>query len=93
MRELIDKQEALEAIKNAELGQEYDAVEALIPVQDWRPKAVWISLGHQMGFLKHPCSEDFKCSNCGYVLYSLFELHHPKTCPECGAEMTGTDNE
>ena len=53
-----------------------------------RPEAEWIPLGHNIGFLKHPLSEDFKCSNCGYEYYNLMSPL-PKTCPECGARMKG----
>lgn len=51
-----------------------------------RPRGVWIPLGFQPGPFKHPWSEDFKCSNCGYEHYVLLG-EPPKTCPECGADM------
>lgn len=60
-----------------------------------RPEAEWIPLRHNMGFLTHPLSEDFKCSNCGYEYnrsrYKYYNLMSPlpKICPECGAKMKG----
>ena len=51
--------------------------------------AEWISLGHRMGFCKHPYSEDFKCSQCGYEAYTIPPLvGPPDVCPGCGARMT-----
>ena len=52
----------------------------------------WISLGHQSGFLKHPYSEDFKCSNCGYEQYTIFNSP-PDICPHCGQKMNGEGEE
>ena len=46
----------------------------------------WIPLGHRMGFLKHPDSEDFKCPVCGYEQYTVYMLP-PKACPRCHTEM------
>lgn len=56
--------------------------------------AHWINIGFQGRFLDHPHSEYYKCSNCGYEQYTLYEseehlykwLH---TCPNCGAKMDG----
>jgi len=47
----------------------------------------WIPLGHRMGVLKHPFSEDYRCSLCGYEQYTIFE-YPPRECPKCGATMT-----
>ena len=44
----------------------------------------WIPLGHQIGFLKHPWSEDYRCSLCGYEAYTLLSLP-PDVCPQCHA--------
>ena len=44
----------------------------------------WISLGHQIGFLKHPWSEDYRCSLCGYEAYTI-GTPPPKVCPQCHA--------
>ena len=46
----------------------------------------WIPLGHRMGFLKHPDSEDYKCPVCEYEQYTLYMLP-PKVCPRCQTEM------
>lgn len=46
----------------------------------------WQSLGHRIGYLKHPWSEDFKCSICGYEQYTLL-FPPPDVCPKCGARM------
>ena len=43
----------------------------------------WISLGHRMGYLKHPYSVDYKCSECGYETYWFT----PNKCPQCHTEM------
>ena len=51
-----------------------------------RPVGTWEPLGHRMGVFKHPDSEDYKCSVCGYESYTIYALP-PKTCPECGADM------
>lgn len=47
----------------------------------------WIPLGHRMGVLKHPFSEDYRCSLCGYEQYTIFE-YPPRECPKCRATMT-----
>ena len=44
----------------------------------------WIPLGHQIGFMKHPWSEDYRCSLCGYEAYTLLSLP-PTVCPQCHA--------
>lgn len=44
----------------------------------------WIPLGHQIGFLKHPWSEDYRCSLCGYEAYTI-GTPPPKVCPQCHA--------
>ena len=51
-----------------------------------RKRGKWIPLGHRMGVCKHPDSEDFKCSLCGYEEYTLY-FDPPGTCPRCGAKM------
>ena len=57
-------------------------------------EAKWISLGHRIGFCKHPYSEDFKCSQCGYEAYTIPPLiGPPDICPECGARMTMGEEE
>lgn len=53
--------------------------------------AKWIPLGHRSGFLKHPYSEDFKCSYCGYEEYTIF-MPPPKMCPHCHAQMDEVEN-
>lgn len=47
--------------------------------------AHWECLGYRPGFLKHPFSEDYRCSNCGYEAYWFT----PMVCPNCHAMMRG----
>ena len=47
----------------------------------------WIPLGHQIGFLKHPWSEDYRCSLCGYEAYTI-GTPPPSICPQCHANNT-----
>lgn len=60
-------------------------------MNNWNPdkKGEWIPLGHRPGYLKHPFSEDYKCSVCGYEQYTLF-MGPPAQCPACGSSM-GTE--
>ena len=64
-----------------------DGVDLHISFKQPEPKpnlfATWICLGHRIGFLKHPYSVDWKCSNCGYESYWVT----PSVCPNCGAKM------
>lgn len=87
--ELIKREDALEAIKNAELGQEYDEVEK-VPSVD----AVPVVHGHW--------TESDKCSVCGFMAdidYEYDTLLHYKGeyawnyCPNCGARMDGERRE
>lgn len=54
-------------------------------------KGKWIPLGHRMGTCSHPLSEDYQCSFCGYIQYTLFFLP-PKRCPACTTEMENGDD-
>lgn len=47
----------------------------------------WIPLGHRMGVCKHPYSEDYKCSVCGYEQYTLM-FAPPQVCPLCHSLMS-----
>ena len=48
----------------------------------------WECMGHRIGFLKHPYSIDYECSNCRYEVYTLGGLPRlTKYCPQCGARM------
>ena len=51
-----------------------------------RPRGKWEPLGFRSGPFKHPLSEDYKCTNCGYEYYRLIDML-PITCPNCGADM------
>ena len=51
----------------------------------------WISLGHRMGPMKHPWSEDYKCPFCGYEQYTVLS-YPPESCPRCGAKLKGGSN-
>lgn len=46
----------------------------------------WEPLGHRMGPCKHPWSEDYKCSLCGYEAYTVFDPP-PDRCPKCNARL------
>lgn len=59
---------------------EIDATMSAINKDD--TEAHWICLGHRMGILKHPYSVDYKCSCCGYEVYTLF-CDPPEVCPKC----------
>lgn len=50
--------------------------------------AKWICLGHKSGFLKHPESIDWKCSNCSYESYWFA----PPVCPNCRAKMNEVED-
>ena len=67
-----------------------DGVNLNISFKQPEPKpnlfAEWICLGHRIGFLKHPDSVDWKCSNCGYESYWTA----PPVCPKCHAKMDKT---
>lgn len=54
-------------------------------------EAEWISLGHRMGLLKHPCSIDYKCSRCGHEQYTIGII--PDICPNCHAKMKVREEE
>lgn len=53
--------------------------------------AEWICLGHRIGYLKHPYSIDYKCSNCGYEEYTLLS-YPPERCSKCRAYMKGKED-
>ena len=53
--------------------------------------AEWICLGHRSGYLKHPYSVDYKCSNCGHEEYTLLSPP-PERCPNCRANMKGKED-
>lgn len=63
---------------------EIDATMSAINKDD--TEAHWIYLGHRMGPFKHPDSEDYKCSNCGYEAYTIL-MDPPEVCPKCKARM------
>ena len=51
-------------------------------------RGVWQPLGHIIGFCKHPDSLEYKCSLCGYQIYTLFGLGKTDRCPKCHAVMS-----
>ena len=80
MDEYIRKAEALWAIKDSELGMEYQAVEA-IPVADVRENI--------HGEWNQITWTTYECSNCG-VLWSwdgTQKENGMNFCPNCGADM------
>lgn len=46
----------------------------------------WINLGHIPGPFKHPYSEDYQCSVCGFTVYG-WGWTPKKFCEKCGARM------
>ena len=85
MTELIKRDDALEAIKTAELGQEYDEVEKVPPVN-----AMPVVHGR---WKDYPDCGVTACSACGWSIEECF--YDPTTlkpypyCPNCGARMDG----
>lgn len=51
----------------------------------------WIPLGHRIGLLKHPDSEDYKCPVCGYEQYTVY-FKPPRYCPKCNSEMSNGED-
>lgn len=78
MAEYIEKEQALQAIKDSELGMEYDAVE-IVPAADVQPVVY--------GYWIQEEDRDFHwhCSECKYTISC--GLREFKYCPSCGAKM------
>lgn len=92
MDEYIRKQDALNAIKNSELGLEYDEVEA-VPCINIResPKGNWIR-SRPFAILLKNCVDSVRCPFCGaHINERVGELW--RFCPGCGAEMTGEQHD
>lgn len=83
MSDLIKREDALEAIKTAELGQEYDEVEK-VPSVD----AVPVRHGYNV---KDDSPSLFECSICGWEDYDTYtgDTDTYNYCPNCGARMDG----
>ena len=85
MTELIKRDDALEAIKTAELGKEYDEVEKVPSVN-----AMPVVHGR---WKDYPDCGVTVCSACGWSIEECF--YDPTTlkpypyCPNCGARMDG----
>ena len=67
----------------------FELVDDLPPVSPTRPKGKWIMQD------VHNCHTDFKCSECGYI-HNFMHLYGEPTadytfCPNCGADMTGSE--
>lgn len=85
----IDRNEAIEAIRNDALDLVYygkkEAIECLesVSAADVRPVAYgeWASLG----------GDEWCCTNCGHVISTEGSWERPckKYCEECGADMRG----
>lgn len=85
MAEYIRKVEALWAIKDSELGMEYQAVE-IIPAADVRKNV--------HGEWKQVDWTTYECSNCS-ALWSwegTQEENEINFCPNCGADMRRENN-
>ena len=62
----------------------------LIP-QPERKKGRWLG-EHEIKPFSHPYSITYKCSECGYAVYTLFGMPPlTKFCSNCGAEMEGVE--
>lgn len=90
MTDYISREAALNAIKFAELGEEYAVVE-LLPAADVRPvvRGEWVETIEQNGWEDVRCAT---CSACGdsYVLdeWGIDDLKGLfNFCPNCGADM------
>lgn len=85
MNDLISRRAAIEAIKHAELGMEYEAVAALPTIEE-RKTGRWIHVRDE---------EDgnalYECSVChmGEVHVPIVEVSY---CWNCGADMRGDSN-
>ena len=80
MPDYILKQDALNAIKIAELGQEYEAVERL-PVANVEEKKTgkWIPFAVSNSLNEEACM--ITCSNCHIAVSYITQY-----CPWCGSE-------
>ena len=87
MSDLIKRNDALEAIKIAELGQEYDEVEN-VPSVD----AVPVRHGYNV---RDDYPSLFECSICGWEDYDTYtgDTATYNYCPNCGARMDGERRE
>ena len=55
-----------------------------------RKKGKWIGK-HESGYCSHPDSITYRCSECGYSIYTVYGIGMPTSnfCPNCGADMRG----
>ena len=90
MSDLIKRNDALEAIKIAELGQEYDEVENVpsvdaVPVRHGKWKPFDLTYGRSI----------YSCSVCEQTTEVQMCMEKPMYayCPNCGARMDGERRE
>lgn len=88
MDDPISRQAALEAIKHAELGKEYEAVEALPTIEE-RKTGRWIDPTPENGMI-YDKKAYAECSVCGQKEYLG---RGKKYCPNCGSYMRGEEHE
>lgn len=94
MNDLISRQAALNCFhawidKHGDVHEpdeipEYEMIEALPPIQPMRKKGRWKRRLVDSGF-----NADWHCSECGWE--TAIEEHGYNYCPNCGADMRGTD--
>lgn len=84
MTDLIRREDALEAIKNAELGQEYDEVEN-VPSVDAVPVDFIVSMKHRL--IEDGQEEPYITAGCGIAAAALDFLVAKYN--DCGARMDG----
>lgn len=93
MQDLIDRQEAIDAMRQYSYFNDFDvsvidediaviALKDLPSAQPERPKGKWIH--YDEGDFDY----DYKCSNCGSVMWDNSDF-----CPNCGADMREDDHE
>ena len=90
--DLISRQNAVDAI--LELSEKVademlfidaivDEIENIPSAEPERHRGEWIEDGHERGFSE--------CSKCGYIAVSVITERLYNFCPNCGADMRGTD--
>ena len=61
------------------------------PTVEERKRGEWVG-NHEIGIFSNPDSITYKCSECGYSVYTLYgEPELTNYCPNCGADMRGEE--
>ena len=83
MYDLISRQEAIDALKTCELGEEVFMIESLPSAQPQRRKGNWVCID----------GINYECDQCGCVLEDWIQGAFYNYCPNCGARMSGGEQE